>query len=58
MATAVGMGPLLGKLQLAIALLSALGTVKGQNGTGPDAAGPAWNHADYTTSPPVYPERE
>ncbi|KAI7161082.1 putative beta-glucosidase [Hortaea werneckii] len=40
-------------------LLSALGTANAQNdsavGSGPNAAGPTWNHDDFTTSPPVYP---
>ena len=46
---------------LALALLSTLGSVSGQNGTNSseaNAAGPTWNHADYESSPPVYPTRE
>jgi len=53
------MAPMAGKLQVAAALLTAVGSVTGQNsstvGSGPSAAGPTWNHADFETSPPVYP---
>lgn len=46
------------KLRLAALLLSTIGAVNGQNGTNSsevDAAGPTWNHAQYESSPPVYP---
>jgi len=46
---------------LALALLSTLGAVSGQNGTNSseaNAAGPTWNHAQYETSLPVYPSRK
>ncbi|KAK4958851.1 hypothetical protein LTR10_003648 [Elasticomyces elasticus] len=53
------MSPIAAKLRVAAALLAAATTVTGQNdstvGTGASAAGPTWNHADYETSPPVYP---
>ncbi|KXT02631.1 hypothetical protein AC578_1161 [Pseudocercospora eumusae] len=41
------------KLRVAAAVLASVATVQAQgNFTQP---GPAWNHEDYTTSPPVYP---
>ncbi|TKA68603.1 hypothetical protein B0A55_08915 [Friedmanniomyces simplex] len=46
-------------LHFAAALLVAATTVTGQNGStigsGPSAAGPTWNHADFESSPPIYP---
>ncbi|KAK3115652.1 hypothetical protein LTR53_004805 [Teratosphaeriaceae sp. CCFEE 6253] len=53
------MAPRTNKLHAAAALLAVVGTATGQNdsttGTGASAAGPTWTHADYETSPPVYP---
>ncbi|PPJ59945.1 hypothetical protein CBER1_09895 [Cercospora berteroae] len=42
------------KLQAAAAFLASLALVNGQNET-TNPGVPAWNHEDYTTSPPVYP---
>ncbi|SMQ49196.1 unnamed protein product [Zymoseptoria tritici ST99CH_3D1] len=41
------------KLRVAATLLMCLAPVNGQDPL--TEAGPAWNHADYETSPPVYP---
>ncbi|KAK0966908.1 hypothetical protein LTR91_017353 [Friedmanniomyces endolithicus] len=53
------MGPMANKLHLAAGLLVAATAVTGQNGStvgsGPSAAGPTWNHADFESSPAVYP---
>ena len=41
------------KLSIAAAVLASVAIVQGQ--TNFSQPGPAWNHEDYTTSPPVYP---
>lgn len=50
------MGRTFEKLGVAAALLAGVSTVCGQNGS--SSAGPAWNHEDFATTPPVYPSRE
>lgn len=50
------MGRTFDKLGVAAALLAGVSTVSGQNGS--TSAGPAWNHEDFATSPPIYPSRE
>ncbi len=56
------MGPMANTLHIAAGLLVAATAVTGQNGStvgsGPSAAGPTWNHADFEHSPQVYPSRE
>jgi len=56
------MAPFSEKLRVAAALLTALGGVHAQNqstvGSGPNAAGPTWDHTLFETSPAVYPTRK
>ena len=57
------MGSFTEKMLAAAVLLASFGAVNGQTngstvGTGPDAAGPTWQHSDYETSPGVFPSRE
>lgn len=50
------MGRSIDKFRVAAILLTRLAAVNGQEGS--TDAGPAWVHADYATSPPIYPSRE
>ena len=57
------MGFFTDKMLAAAVLLATFGAVNGQTngstvGSGPDAAGPHWDHNDYLTSPPVFPSRK
>lgn len=50
------MGQFAARLRVAATLLTCLATVNGQEGS--TNAGPVWVHADFETSPPVYPSRK
>lgn len=50
------MGRSVEKMRVAATLMACIAVVNSQEGS--IDAGPAWVHADYMSSPPVYPSRE